>query len=355
MWGASHPPYLMMLSFLNSIAGASVTPIVRSLLLPRIPPTGNTVLNDTKWNTSSPLSDVMYPSLPGNTWMNMSRENYTSQQTYSPGDVKVQYAFLFAGVILISASLGHSVLAISKKCNLKPIFSTKGHNTTTKRDTISSHFSKCKLVLLGITFAIVSGNTGSIEETYAMFLFSFLVKQFNWRKMDAAWPLIALQVSIIISQFSSIGISKLLKPSTILAIMQAVMMISTITMCFSGLLPPAMLWVCTIVSGLAIGPLSSVMISWMSGIFGPSGKLTSFYFTTMYLSRAITSQSLGFLFDKYGPMWFVYMNIITVGASTVAYILIVVILKVNAKKAEGKEKQFQDDPVNHPMINSAQK
>ncbi len=260
------------------------------------------------------------------------KENETIMIEYSD----LRYIYVIIGIYLCLISVLCFVV-VHKTKTWKPIIKSQQNNgNQSTAETISNKTDNQYNVLKVVLFTIFLTFECSIELGFSGILVTFIIKHLHWQKETAMFVTSVLHFTVSATRLIVALASKWVKPVYILTvsltlIFSAVLMLS----CFVDT-HPTIMWICTIVIGLSSSTTAPTTLTWASSKVIITGKVTSAFMSPFATAMVLGPTFIGFIFDKYGEIWYCYMLTIYAVITGILFLVILVTTKCMDTKYDSK-------------------
>ncbi|KAK6165704.1 hypothetical protein SNE40_022582 [Patella caerulea] len=326
MWGLESQPYLFLVNLGFSI-GAFLAPLLTEpFLVPK--DLVESVLNYTQVDCSGAV-------------VNMSTSNYSRKELFGeenfyesdrsfslnssicndstkPPDfnIRLHHAYTISAVLALVASLP----LLFQTCRNRQ--STTIEKSSTEYEEVRELPMRHYIVALIIIISTFVFNS-TIEDAYASFLMTFVVKQLNWSKTQGAQLSSVYFGMYVIVRAVGFFCADVLSPTLLLlsSLLALVLTIAGITLSsiYSALIG---VWIFTGICGFLIGILFPVAIAWINKtIVSVSGKISSFMLLGSAVGKFCNPIVLGFFMEEFSPLWFCYISLIEAGLSVAIVVM----------------------------------
>ena len=319
-WGDDAAPFLQGVQLTNT-AGSTLAP---QIVKPFLSSTNTEVVMVAEaasdMNATSSYTTTMYtpPVLTANVSQTSQNQSmYMLQHEYAA--IRVQFAFLIVAAVIFTTALAHFSLFCTNGCTV--LLQTETTYTKQGRNSRLQLGIKRKCLLLAL-FCLMSYIFGSIEEIYGGLLFTFTVTHLKMAQKQGTDISTVFWVSCLSSRAVAVFLSTCMRPQRMMVVNVTLLLIGGVTLTLAVNTHDSVVWICTFLVGLGLGSILPTLINWANVILWMKGKETAVLFVGLYIGKMTTPVLIGYLFQHYSAMWFVYSGL----AYTSAYLLLYVAL-----------------------------
>ncbi|ESP04295.1 hypothetical protein LOTGIDRAFT_170885 [Lottia gigantea] len=300
IWNLESQTYLFLVNSGYSV-GAIMGPLATEpFLVPKVMITNTTVPANSINKLSENTSDSTQFNETGLIY-NSSCGNYTQNLKLN---IQLHYAYAISAVIALVTSLP-----------LLYLFYKNYHRTAVKNSTtdyskvqeLPIHHFAAAICIVMATYICISG----IEDAFASFLMTFVVKQLNWSKTTGAQLSAVFFGAYSLVRASCIFIADLVGPRLfLLSSMTGVVLCGVgITLC-SVYHSSIGVWIFIGLSGAFIGIIFPIGISWINKtVVSVTGRVSSFVVVGSAIGKLCNPIILGYFMEEFSPLSFCYIII----------------------------------------------
>lgn len=237
--------------------------------------------------------------------------NFTNATNYSSEDVpsldegtQVHTAFLITGICAFLSGIPFFVFFVCDKVT-KKTEKSKAEEKVTQRK-LPLPVLLCLLGTLCVFYILYS----CVEDTFASFLMTFLVRQYSSvTKAKGAYITAIYWASFAVSRFLMIFVSSLLTPVRLLYLCLTLMVIAYTSFLISAIAENVIaLSVFAAMAGLSMSGVFPAGFSWtQSELLKVTGPISSCILVSASLGTMINPLILGYLMEELSNMWFCYL------------------------------------------------
>ncbi|CAL1530089.1 unnamed protein product, partial [Lymnaea stagnalis] len=237
--------------------------------------------------------------------------NYTNMSENTlPQTTNVHWAFLITGIWTLLSSIPFLVFWIQGAINKKKNESKKENKKITQRD-----LPKPVLILVLLTLCFMYVLYCCVEDTFASFLMTFLVKEYDYVTKSKGAHVTALYwASFATSRFLMIFISKFITAVHLLFICCTLMLISFLGFFSSAIFAvsnPAVidgLIFFSVMAGLSMSAVFPSGFSWTEAeLLKVTGRVSSCILVSASIGTMVNPLMLGYLMTEFSNIWFCYL------------------------------------------------
>ena len=326
IWAAHSDPYQQAAFFARSV-GTSLTP---QIFRPFLMSTHTITENSTEQLFNSSLGSLVTPG-------QLTRTNNTfHNMAFDVADSRFQYGYLIISICLLCGSIMNFIVFF---WDGKTIWRATKKSSTLREDQVKIKGTP-KIMALILKF-VMGFLLASVEESFGGLLMAFLVKYLDWTEKSATDMNTVFFAACAISRLLGIPFAKFVRASKILGVQ--------ILLIFSGYLVLTLAvrahwtipWISAILIGLGFGSSYPSLLNWSNSYMLLRGKETSVFFISVALGRMTSPPLVAYLFEKYSPVWFMYMGLIYAIILIIVYVckfIFILYLLSKTKPSAGSEK-----------------
>lgn len=217
---------------------------------------------------------------------------------------------------------GGTLLAICLATAFKILFYSNGdfdrfEKNGQETDDISHSSDRLASLHIGIRllcYALLALNCfsyGCVSKLMLNYVMAFTVKYLGWNKTQGSLSSTVFWSGFAAGRFLGIFLIKILKPRLLLYVDYMGLFVTCVIMLLADSLsqPSDYFWWAMIASSsLFMGSVFATKVSWLDTTVTPvTGKLMSFLFIWDFLGATTHMSLLGYLFEEFSPLWFVYL------------------------------------------------
>ncbi|XP_005104820.1 sodium-dependent glucose transporter 1A [Aplysia californica] len=307
IWGNEGQVLMQLLHFCFALGGTISPLYTEPFLAPKEDEENSSTvsLNMITVTTVGPLnaSSSGYGILPPS--RNSSQNfNLTSPSVGTERTTHVAYAFLITGILCVASAIPFLVIYVKEKLKEKKKGKT-AEETLTQRD-----LPRPVLVFVLVTVCAFYLVYCSVEDTFASFLMTFLVKQYDFvSKSKGAYITAFYWASFAVSRFLMIFLSKILSPVKLLTLCCSLMVVSFagfyISATFSAI---KALTFFAVLAGFSMSAVFPSGFSWTEQeLLRVTGRVSSCILLSACLGTMANPMLLAYLMEEFSNMWFCYL------------------------------------------------
>ena len=228
----------------------------------------------------------------------------TSNCTVVYGETHIQYSFLISAVIVITAAVPFLVMYINTQCHKKPHVVKADKSGFERPDKLPI---KLKLILLVLLSSLMLTYC-AIEDTYAGFLMTYLIKQLQWEKSEGSVATSLYWAAFSFGRFVGIFLIHKFKPIQLLFTYFIMLICSFIAFYITSILNTPVIWAFIPIAGFSMSIVFPCIFTWTEeSILNVTGKISSMFLISASSGLMINPLILGYLIDNFSPLCFVYL------------------------------------------------
>ena len=315
IWGSQVDPYVQAAYFARSVGSTLTSQVFRPFLMS----TQSIDSNSTKELLDLNKSSSMTGAVDLDTYSGMKDIfNKTENNTKSHFMIiesQFQYGYLIVSICLFSASIINFLIFCFNGATIRRYHK----DGSTSKKHLNNITGKPRIVAIALQIAI-GFFLGSVEDCFGGLLIAFLVKHLGWNEKRATDMNTVFFAASAISRLLGIPLAKFVRASKMLAFLSLLILSGyltlTLTVNFNWNIP----WLAVVLVGLGFGSSNASLINWSNSYMDLTGSNALFFLTSVALGGLASPPFVAYLFEKYSPLWYVYIGLIY------AVILIVIIV-----------------------------
>ena len=213
----------------------------------------------------------------------------------------VQYGYLLvAGYIFIA-----SLFSIFVFCLAGPSFRSLPFVKASEEETPkakSKYSNICFILYVSMLLGVYVG----LELTFGGFITSFVVKGSGWSNRKGTYITTIYWGSFGVGRLLCVPVSLFLSPRFLLNIVITLANASLLCILFLVHVDERVIWICTAVFGVAMGPMFASFMSWTSRYINVTGPVSAILFVGNSLGALVFPPLTAYLFQTFGIMFLVY-------------------------------------------------
>ena len=148
-----------------------------------------------------------------------------------------------------------------------------------------------------------------VDDTFASFLATFLVKQLHWSKSRAAQASSVFWASFAVGRFLSIFAVRYISSVRLIILCCLALIVSMLGFLLSAdHAVDAGVWVCTVVCSMSMGPIFPTGFMWMEAeLVRVTGRMVSAILVASSVGTMVNPVLTAYLMQESTPMWFSYL------------------------------------------------
>ncbi|XP_070210245.1 sodium-dependent glucose transporter 1B-like [Littorina saxatilis] len=241
-----------------------------------------------------------------NSTVTAESSNVTTNSTVpaAPVTTIVHYAYLISGSIILLIVLPFVVQLCTDRSEKRRQDHTDEKKSVTKQPLPTGVF-----IFVLFTFCCFYFLYCSVEDTFAAYLSTFVVKHLHWSKTEAAQLTSAFWASFAIGRFFGIFVVQVLSSVKLLFLLGLSLAVSLFSfLWFSQEGVGLGVWICTVVVGASMSAIFPTGFSWMEEKFlRVTGRVASSILIASSSGTMANPIVLGYLMQELTPMWFSYL------------------------------------------------
>lgn len=281
------------------------------------------------------------------TAQNITLAGNTSSQVL-PLTTQVHYAYLICGVIIFLTSLPLIHQWFGERSEKRR--QATGEEEKTVKQPLPTHLFIFVLLVLCIMYFLYC----AVEDTFASFLTTFVVKQLFWSKSTGALITSVYWASFASGRFLSIFIIHIIPVIQLLFIYSLTLIVATIGFFLSAHHNVTEgVWVCSVAAGLAMSSFFPTGLLWMErDLLRVTGRVASAILVASSLGSMVDPIILGHLMQEQTPMWFSYILMIEAILCFFAFFVVFSLSHLYLRKRGISEQQVHEIVI--PVLNDEQ-
>lgn len=292
IWGSEGPGLFSTLHFLYSFGGI-LSPLVAA-------PFVMSSDNDESNTFISKNSNVTFTNITNEVSVNMT--NLTNgSQIEQKSQIYIPYTITTCLCILTSLPfLVFSCISFQKTLDSK----------ITNSEIKIERQSKTRLRLFGfINMVFYIAMYVAVENTFAGFLTTFLVKELNWSSYEGSYITSGHWAAFATGRFLGIFLVRCVKPANLIFASSLTVLLSMLGFMMTSMYDVMIgVWIFSILLGIAVSVIFPAVIMWTELRFiRVTGKIASIFVMAAAVGFMVNPIFLGLLMDAFSPMWFCYV------------------------------------------------
>ena len=239
------------------------------------------------------------------------------------------YGYVITAVFLTCGSIINFTIVCLGGCKLKRAHA-KSSRTEKGYDQIEG-VAKFLVLLLQFFLGFIMS---AIEETYAGLLITFLVKYLHLSESSSTDMMTVYFAASAASRGLGIVFAKFIRASRSLAIEVLLIVLGYVLLMCMLHLHWVIPWISAVLIGLGFGAFYPNMINWANSCMNLRGRETSVIFFSVGVGKMTSPFFVGYIFEEYGPKWFVYIGFIYSILLTCVYIAKYVTVKCFTRRLQ---------------------
>ena len=236
-------------------------------------------------------------------------ENSTHQPSY--GKTNIQYSFLIAATLSLSAAIPLFVLFLSsgqesKRNNSNIRKENESEGVIDRRPECLPFRLKilCLFLISSIMFLY-----SAIEDNFTGLLMTFCISHLGWSKSSGSIATSLNWASFAAGRFICIFLVRCIKTNVILPVHLLILVISFIGFLISSVTTQFnLIWGFVLLVGFSMSAIQPTLFTWTEERLLPvTGKISSLYLVTGSAGSVVTPLLFGYLMEDFDSVWFVYL------------------------------------------------
>ena len=225
-----------------------------------------------------------------------------SKLTKSPQTTDVYFAYIISGSLILLVSIPIIYQIFTERSQ------RKRQNEKDKQEKIKQPLPFKWFILVMSLICLFYALYCAVEDSFASFLTTFVVKQLKWSKSNGAQASSLFWAAFAIGRFSCIFAVRFLSSVKLLLIACSLMAISlTLLTIFSIHNITAGVWLASFLSGAGMAPVFPTAFSWMENeLVRVTGLVSAAVLVCSSAGFIINPVVLGYLIEEVSPIWFSY-------------------------------------------------
>ena len=233
-------------------------------------------------------------------------------------DSQFQYAYLIIAIYILASGIPFLVNYF-RKINI--MTSDRNIGTDIRAQRLNSRFKWRLLLLAFFMYFFFVG----LEESYAGFVTTFVVKYLNWSKRSGALLPSMFWGTHAAARALAVVAVKFLHPGTLLISVFILQTVTLIVQIFSYHRSDNVVWVCAGLLGASMAPIYANTITWTDRYIVLNGKIMGYIHLAIGCGGMAMPPTVAYLCQRLGGIWFLYMcasmSLITTVVFALMYIL----------------------------------
>lgn len=240
-----------------------------------------------------------------NTWLNESRFNmsYLTVVTQNEQSSQIYIPYTMTTVLCVLTSLPFLVfkfMSLQKKIERQ-----KGNP---EEETTSKSESRLRIVGF-INMVVYISVYVAVENTFAGFLTTFVVKELNWTNSQGSYITSGHWALFATGRFLGIFLVRFFSPAKMIFTYNTMMLISLLGFLLTSLHGVVVgVWAFTLLTGFSMSVVFPTVFMWTEQRFlRVTGKIASIFLVAASVGFMVNPLFLGMLMETFSPMWFSYL------------------------------------------------
>ena len=228
----------------------------------------------------------------------------TSNCTIVYGETKIHISYLISAVLILTAAIPFLVMYINVKVHKKAHVEKADKSNMERPDKLPI---KLKLVLLILLSALMLMYC-AVEDTYAGFLMTYLIKQLDWEKSDGSVATSVYWAAFSFGRFCGIFLIKRFKPVQLLFVYLILLCCGFVAIFITTILSTPVIWVFIPLAGFFMSIVFPCIFTWTEeSILTVTGRISSMFLISASSGLMLNPLILGYLMDNFTALSFVYL------------------------------------------------
>lgn len=365
IWGKEAGPYMHAIQFAFGF-GAIISPLVAEPFLMKKPDTRIGTLESTSVdsnNFTSSLSANMSRLEPNQTTMmtsfnlsTMEMDFTNSNETTAEIHFETYIPYLIIGAFAaVSAFPFLEMYCSSRNENLKRGQAGNSQQTSgeDRHIPLTTGVRAAFFVLIGMFYI----SYACVEDTFSGFIMAFVVEHLKWDKTKGTWITSVFWISFSVGRLLAVAVAKFLSPWKMLILDFAFFDVGFLALFLGAQSSEIVCWLATGLTALAMGSIFPTCMTWADEkIFHVTGKVASFVLVSASIGMMTNPILVGYLFETYSPMWFIYVLFAETLLCTLFFVLMTLLVcwvqrKWNARTShEARAENGPRNPVSNQTL-----
>lgn len=316
-WLNDSGPFLQNMQFFFAIGGLIAPFVTEPFLMDRISGGINFTISHTNgsaWNTSGKDARIQFGGMDDTRNLNSLIQVHQAQMPRTPqtGDSRVEETFFLTGGLILALTSAFVVKTCLYSSGDFDRFDKNGNPSVSeinRSDPLASFPAKSKTVcyfLLGIN----SLSYGFVSRIVMSFLMTFALQFLGMNENAGSLMNTTFWAGYAVGRLLGVFLIKHLQACTLLLLDFAGLLLIFIAMALVDFLPWGHgIWFGLVGScGLFMGSVLATKIYWLDTVLTPiTGKIMTLVFVCNISGMMTQISLLGYLFEHFTPMWFVYL------------------------------------------------
>lgn len=294
IWGSEGPGLFSTLHFLYSFGGILSPLVAAPFVMSSDNEASNTFISKNSNMTFTNITNLNEVSVNVTNLTNDSQIEQTSQ-------IYIPYTITTCLCVLTSLPfLVFSCISFQKTLDSK----------ITNSEVKIARQSKRRLRLFGfINMVFYIAMYVAVENTFAGFLTTFLVKELNWGSYQGSYITSGHWAAFATGRFFGIFLVRCVKPANLIFASSLTVLLSMLGFMMTSMYDVMIgVWIFSLLLGIAVSVIFPAVIMWTELRFiRVTGKIASIFVMAAAVGFMVNPIFLGFLMDTFSPMWFCYI------------------------------------------------
>ncbi|XP_076461019.1 sodium-dependent glucose transporter 1A-like [Babylonia areolata] len=321
IWGLEGEMAMQFIHFAFALGGV-VSPLVTEPFL--TPNPEDDIDITTIATTSLAMDNVTIASYPTSTPDVMNN----STAVPLPLTTDVHYAFLISGGLILLIAIPLTVQLFSDRSQKRR--QDKQDEKKDVKQPLPFGLFLFVMSILCIFYFLYS----PVEDTFASFLTTFVVKQLHWSKSKGAQVTALFWASYAGGRFLCIFIVRILTSVKLLVLSCVSVFFAILAMLlFSAHGIDVGIWVSTIFTGVSMASIFPTGFTWVDDeLVRVTGRVTSSIIIASSAGMIVNPIIVGYLMQELTPMWYVYLLLIESGLSLAVFFFLLALSRLFLRK-----------------------
>ncbi|KAK7484908.1 hypothetical protein BaRGS_00023828 [Batillaria attramentaria] len=298
IWGKDGEMSMQFMHFTFAFGGV-ISPLFTEPFLTPIPEDDEHSHNTT---TSAPVANTSMGMISStDSWIEQS--NVTQNSTNSlPLTTDVHYAYLISGVFMFLTSIPLVVQWFQERFQ-------KRRQGAKDEKNVKQPLPFALFIFVLIVLCVFYFLYCTVEDSFAAYLTTFVVKQLHWTKSKGAEVTSAYWAAFAACRFLSIFAIRLLSTVKLLIILGVTWMAAMLGFLLASQHEVTIgVWVCSIAAGATMSSIFPTGLIWMEEeLVRVTGRVASAILIASSSGTMVNPILLGYLMAEVSPMWFPYL------------------------------------------------
>lgn len=237
----------------------------------------------------------------------MTTQNTSSNSTCEDvyGETNIHVSYLVSFFIIFSSCIPFFVMYFNILCKKRPHVIAADKSEIPRPDKLPF---KLKVIFLVLLFGFMMTYC-AVEDTFSGFLATFCINHLNWSKGTSSFATSTHWAAFSIGRFSGIFLIKFFKPVQLLCTYCILLMSAFVGLLIVSItMTTELVWVFIAIAGFSMSIIFPCIFTWTEeSILKVSGMISSMLLIAASSGLMLNPRLLGYLMDKFTPMWFVYL------------------------------------------------